>query len=262
MYINPQYRQDLFRGTSEYYSQYRMPYNESMIEEIIKIANIGKNDNLLDLACGPGRLAIPLSKYFKGVYAIDWEKEMIEEGERISNKLKIENIEWINGKAEELNFESETLKMITIGDAFHRMDQFKILQNSYRVLKNSGYLVLIYSVPITKGNYEWQKELNKILSQWDTVKVQKNKDLMQPWDVFLKETGFKNVSSKIFEEIIMLDIENIIGYLYSMSVYSKNVIGDEYKIFENKIKEGLLKIVPDNRFEFIFECGYYIGKKE
>jgi len=78
----PQFRQDLFEGTSTYYSKYGFPYNKNMIEKITKIVNIEQNDQLLDLACGPGRLAIPLSKYFKEVYAIDWEKEMINEGKK------------------------------------------------------------------------------------------------------------------------------------------------------------------------------------
>jgi len=78
--------------------------------------------------------------------------------------LKIDNINWNNSRAEEYILKPETLKLITIGDAFHRMDQLIILQNSYRMLKNDGYLALIYSDTVTAGNYEWQEELRKILT--------------------------------------------------------------------------------------------------
>ena len=77
----------------------------------------------------------------------------------------------------------------------------------------------------------------------------------------LKETGFIGIFSDTYSEMIILSIEEIIGYLYSMSVYTKNVIGEKYVIFENCIKEKLIKIKPENRFEFNYKCGYFLGKK-
>ena len=46
----PYFRQELFEGTSTYYSKYRFPYNKNMIEKIIEFVNIEQNDKLLDLA--------------------------------------------------------------------------------------------------------------------------------------------------------------------------------------------------------------------
>jgi len=206
--------------------------------------------------------ALPLSKYFKKVYAIDWEKEMIDEGKRISNELGIQNIKWMIGKAEELNINPDFIKLITIGDAFHRFDQLKILQNSYKMLKRRGHLVLIYSGTIDNGNTEWQKEIKKVISSWKKVNIKNNDNIKQPWDLFLHETNYINVAFREFEKKINVNIETIIGYLYSMSVYSKNIIGDKYQLFENEIKEKLMKIEPKNNFEFNFKCGYYIGEKK
>jgi len=262
MYTNLNLEQDLFKGTSKYYSQYRFPYIKETINDILRIVNAGPNETLLDLACGPGRLSIPLSKYFKEVYAVDWEKEMIDEGERISNELCIENIKWICGKAEELTVKPNSIKLITIGDAFHRMDQLKILQDSHKMLEKGGYLALIYSGTIDNGESEWQKELRKVISPWKKVNIQSNNNLKQPWDLFLQETDYINVTFREFEEVISVNLETIIGYLYSMSVYTKNIIGEKYQLFENEIREKLLKIEPKDNFDFNFKCGYYIGEKE
>jgi ubiquinone/menaquinone biosynthesis C-methylase UbiE len=262
MFTNPNLEQNLFKGTSKYYSQYRFSYIQEMIDDILKIIKVEQNDKLLDLACGPGRLSIPLSKYFNEVYAIDWEKEMIDEGEKISNNLCIKNIKWINDKAENLDIDHNFFKLITIGDAFHRMDQIKILQNSHRMLKKGGHLALIYSGTIDNGNTEWQKELKKVISPWKKVNIQSNDNFKQPWDLFLKETNYINVTFREFEEIIFVNLETIIGYLYSMSVYTKNIIGDKYQLFENEIREKLMEIEPKNNFEFNFKCGYYIGEKK
>jgi len=263
MYLNPQYRQDLFKGTSAYYSQYRTPYIKNMIEELIKSAGITPDDTLLDIACGPGRLTLPMSGYFRKVFAIDWEKEMIEEGERVSKNLKIENIKWIIGKAEEQNFEPGTFKLITIGDAFHRLDQLRILENSYKMLASGGCIALIWSSTVTNGEEAWQKELKRITSPWAKPNSPAANTInnVQFGETTLKEFGFRDVSSKTFEEKLMLNIKEITGYLYSMSVYSKNVIGDGYLEFESAIKDCLLQINPDNKFECVFGCGYYLGRK-
>jgi ubiquinone/menaquinone biosynthesis C-methylase UbiE len=44
---------------------YRTPYLGSMIENLIETAKVEPGDALFDLACGPGRLTIPISGYFK-----------------------------------------------------------------------------------------------------------------------------------------------------------------------------------------------------
>ena len=80
MYLKPDYSHDLITGTAGFYVRYRTPYLESMIDSLLKEASINDKDRLLDIACGPGRLSIPLAKYFNEVVAVDLEDEMIFEG--------------------------------------------------------------------------------------------------------------------------------------------------------------------------------------
>lgn len=263
MFLKPDYDQNLFKGTADFYAKYRTPYLEIMLENLVKDTNIRKEDKLLDLACGPGRLSIPLAKYFNEVVAIDLEEEMIFEGKRIANKIGINNIQWIIGKAEDLNANSETFKLVTIGDAFHRLDQLVVLKNIDKALQKNGYLAIIGGKIITVGNREWQNVLNRILLKW---KKQDNNNINVNYkDQFpkaLEEFGFKDVSTKIFEDKITLTVEEIIGYLYSISVYSKQVIGNDIDEFEKTIKIGLLELEPQNIFEHDFSCVYTIGRKE
>jgi ubiquinone/menaquinone biosynthesis C-methylase UbiE len=86
---------------------------------------------------------------------------MIEEDKRMSKYLSIENITWITGKAEELNLKPETFKLVTIGDAFHRLDQLKILRNAYKLLTRGGYLVLAWYNAVIDGDNRWGSALAK-----------------------------------------------------------------------------------------------------
>ena len=65
-----------------------------------------------------------------------------------------------------------------------------------------------------------------------------------------------------FEKKIKLTVEEIIGFLYSMSTFSKSVIGNDIKEFEKTKTDSLLKLEPTNIFEYVFNCGYHIGKKK
>jgi ubiquinone/menaquinone biosynthesis C-methylase UbiE len=217
----------------------------------------------LDIACGTGRLTFPLARYFAEVFAVDQEREMIDEGKRISSELNIGNIKWLTRKAEELDLSPESFQLITIGDAFHRFDQLRVLQTTFAMLARGGSLALVYSNPITKGETNWQIALREVLLTWNSV-AKKNAQAgndSQFGEFTLRAFGFEKTFSREYEETIEVTAEEIIGYLYSMSLYSKNVIGKNYRDFENRVTETLLKVNGENRFAFPFRCGYYVGKK-
>ena len=102
------YSSDAFEGTAGYYVRYRIPYPMVLLDDLIKRSNLHQNRKLLDIACGPGRIAIPLAPHFTQVLANDAEPEMINAGKREAGKAGIKNIEWILGKAEELKLESNS----------------------------------------------------------------------------------------------------------------------------------------------------------
>src|ERR1700690_900347 len=93
---------NLFKGAAKYYARYRPAYPKRFILDIAKEYKLKGNGYLLDLGCGTGQLAIPLAKYFKNVYAIDPEAEMLAEGRRCADAVSAKNIVWKLGRAENL----------------------------------------------------------------------------------------------------------------------------------------------------------------
>jgi ubiquinone/menaquinone biosynthesis C-methylase UbiE len=261
VYLKPNFKEDLFKGTADFYTQFRPPYLESLINSLLKETNIKNSDKLLDLACGPGRLSIPLAKYFSEVVAVDLEEEMIFAGRKIAGDLNIKNIQWMNGKAEEFTANPETFKLVTIGDAFHRLDQLTVLQNVFKALKKGGHLAIIGGSIFIHGDRDWQKLLNKILLKWYNP-TGNNINYKEQFPNALKEFGFKDVHSCNFEEKGKSSVEEIIGLLRSMSVFSKEAIGNDNDEFEKTVKDSLLELEPKNIFEHDFSCGYTIGRKE
>src|SRR5438445_13790525 len=109
-----------FAGTATYYVRYRPPYPDAFLFDLRSHAKSTGFGSLLDLACGPGRVAIPMAPYFNSVLAVDVEAEMIAVGKREASRRGVTNIAWLVERAEDLQLPSHSVELITIGEAFHR----------------------------------------------------------------------------------------------------------------------------------------------
>ena len=84
-----------FRSTAAFYSRYRVPYPNSLVSRLKADADVGRDSSALDLATGPGRIALALSPSVHEVIAVDVESEMLDQGRRIARHLGIDNVKWV-----------------------------------------------------------------------------------------------------------------------------------------------------------------------
>jgi len=120
-------RSDTFLGTARAYLRYRPPYPKVLLDDLLARAAAPGMSVLLDLACGPGRVALDLATSFDRVSAIDLELEMIEVGKQEAAHRGIGNVTWLVGRAEDLTLAPSSVDLITIGEAFHRLGQGMIV---------------------------------------------------------------------------------------------------------------------------------------
>jgi ubiquinone/menaquinone biosynthesis C-methylase UbiE len=269
-YQKPEFSPDAFAGTAVYYARYRIPYPEILFEDLIKRTAPPQQGKLLDLASGPGRIAIPLAHLFSRVWANDIDSEMVAVGKIEAKKRKLNNIEWLIGKAEELKMEPDSIDLITIGEAFHRLDQNLITDLSLRWLKPGGHIAIMGCYSIFSGNELWQDIINEIVNKWtshhssiDEKSTEKNTDSgPEHCRLVLQDKGFDECNSYSFVSPHYWTIESIIGNLYSTSRCSKKVLGDNVAEFETELKAVLNKIDKRGRFFENIRCGYTLGKKQ
>src|SRR5437899_12004288 len=119
----PNLSPDAFAGAAITYARYRPPYPEGLLSDLLIRAEAPARGHLLDLACGPGRVAVALAPSFERVWGVDLEPEMIEVGRREATRRGANNITWSVVRAEDLEAPSARFDLITVGEAFHRLDQ-------------------------------------------------------------------------------------------------------------------------------------------
>jgi Methyltransferase domain len=78
-----------FAGTAPFYDRFRAPYAQAAIDFIVERYHLGDGSRALDLGCGPGTIAIPLSYAAAEVVAVDADAEMIAEGKRLAASRQI-----------------------------------------------------------------------------------------------------------------------------------------------------------------------------
>src|SRR5450432_3834884 len=93
---------DAFAGAAAAYVRYRPPYPKALLNEVLMRAGVARHGMLLDLACGPGRVALDLAGAFETVWAVDLEPEMIEVGRQAATRRGAGNITSLVGRAEDL----------------------------------------------------------------------------------------------------------------------------------------------------------------
>lgn len=112
----------LFEGTAEYYERYRPKYGTDIIELLAKKFRLDGTGSLLDLGCGTGQFAIPLSPLFEEVIAVDADAGMLDVARTCARKAGTRNISWVRGRAEDFFPTEKVFRLVTIGKAFHFMD--------------------------------------------------------------------------------------------------------------------------------------------
>ncbi len=137
---------------------------------------------ILDLACGYGRISIPLVERGFEVYGVDISQNLIEQAKQEASKKKVK-IEFKVGKFTEIPYPDEFFEgVIIIWSSFCHLltktEQIRALKEIKRVL-TSGGVVLIdipyynkfvglelfkkeeYQIPMFRFNKVWLKQISK-----------------------------------------------------------------------------------------------------
>lgn len=118
----------------------RPPYPDETYRILLSLLGEPRG-NVLDVGCGPGKIARALVDHVEGVDAVDFSQEMIRVGKSLSNGNH-PNLRWINGPVETVQL-YPPYDMVTAGASIHWMEWSVVFPRFKEVLTRDGYLVII-----------------------------------------------------------------------------------------------------------------------
>lgn len=117
--------------------------NGADLQILMKMASLSGQEKLLDIATGGGHIANAFAPYVKKVTALDLTAEMLVAAERFVKGNGHQNIEFIQGDAENLPFSDESFDVVTCRIAPHHFSNVnKFVYETFRVLKPGGQFLL------------------------------------------------------------------------------------------------------------------------
>ena len=106
---------------------------------LIETADIGEEDEVLDVACGPGLVACEVAKVARHVTGVDLTRAMIEQAEARQRSLGLANLTWAVGDAQPLAFpEAAFTRVITRYTFHHFTDPSGVFAEMVRVCRPGG----------------------------------------------------------------------------------------------------------------------------
>jgi hypothetical protein len=195
------------------------------------------------------------------VLAIDVEPEMIAVGERSATRCGVTNIDWHLTRAEQLELPPASVELVTIGEAFHRLDQSRVLELVQDWLVEGGFLATLGGESVWSGSEPWKRVLVDVANRWTSLKL--GDPTVAEWggprDVLLA-AGWHVREFQMHVETVWTT-DSLIGFMLSTSFASRAALRERAVPFEAALRRELLTYAPDDQFPARQRFGFTLATR-
>jgi SAM-dependent methyltransferase len=249
-----------FDGAAPYYDRYRPPYPPEALNHIRASFNLDSRSRVLDLGCGPGTLAIPLSRTVAEVVAVDPDAGMLAEAEALAEQQARRNIRWMRLRAEDISPELGLFRAATLGQSFHWMDRDAVLRQLADLIEGGGGLALI-NPGKRRPQESWEPIASSIVVKYLGVRPRQANPELEHEPSLRRSAHFSDFTACEFASEIVRDADSILGCLYSTSGAAKPLFGDRAASFEQELRDALTTANPGGVFKERLETEVMICRK-
>lgn len=202
----------------------RPQYSPRLIGRVAQLTELGSNDRLMDLGCGPGTLALAFAPLAGSVVAVDPEPAMLALAEAALGEFK-PRVVLIQGSSNDLGPHFGSFKLVTIGRAFHWMDREETARQLDELIEPGGALALLRTKALRTPETTWVSDYAAIiernadgLAEWHGTEV-------EPDESVLLASPFSRLERIAVIERRTVDAATLVDRALSMSRTSPGRIG-------------------------------------
>ncbi|MFJ4798360.1 class I SAM-dependent methyltransferase [Kitasatospora purpeofusca] len=208
-----------------YYARYRRGYPPQAVDTLQETFGLGTEDVVLDLGCGTGQLALPLTERVRSVIGMDPEPDMLRLAGEAAAERGIVNATWILGGDRDVPalrtlLGRNSLAMTVIGNAIHWMRHEELFDALLPLLRPGGGIAVVANgTPLWLQENDWSPALRAGLEHhFGTGLAPSCGTLPQDRDQYrraLGAAGFGEVRETVVEYTDQLTLEQIVGSVCS-----------------------------------------------
>jgi ubiquinone/menaquinone biosynthesis C-methylase UbiE len=111
---------------------------------VLEAAAIGPQDDVLDVACGPGLITIAAARRARSAVGIDLTPAMLEVAQKRQLQSGLTNLTWMQADVESLPFPEKEFSVVMTRYSFHHFPKpLAVLREMARVCRSSGRVMIV-----------------------------------------------------------------------------------------------------------------------
>lgn len=243
-----------FTQTVQDYIKYRPSYPTEVLETLIEDCGLTRNSIIADIGSGTGLLSKLFLDYGNTVYGVEPNQAMRKAGEEYLKQYS--NFISVDGTAESTNLKDKSIDIITVGTAFHWFDPEKTQVEFKRILKNHGWVLLVWNVRDVERS-TLIRDYEKLILKYGTDYRESS---ASKFDKTALDTFFSpnEIKTQSFTNSQKFDWEGLKGRLLSTSYSLRpddkqydNMLSDLKDIFDRYQKNGKVEFLYSTKLHYV-----------
>ncbi|MBO8185308.1 class I SAM-dependent methyltransferase [Streptomyces spirodelae] len=252
---------------AEYYAKFRRGYPPQALDALQTAFSLTTDDIVLDLGCGTGQLAIPLTSRVGSVIGMDPEPDMLRFARDTAASCDVHNATWVLGADSDVPVLSElmgqrSLAMAVMGQALHWMDHQELFRALFPLIRPGGGIAVIANgTPLWLQDTEWSRVLRTCLEGYFGTKLKASCGTgasdRDRYAQALEAAGFEGVHESVITYSDELSFDQLIGGVYSAIPADELPGPDARPAFAERIRQSL---PPDENFTEDVTVSVLVGR--
>lgn len=251
----------LYAGSAQYYSVGRVDYPIAVAEALAEQLGLDGTGCLLDVGCGPGKFTLLLAPWFAQATGVDADRDMLAEARQQAARAGIDNVQWLQLRAEELPAGLGRFRVISFAQSFHWLDQLAVARVVRGMLADRGACVHLHAnthqgidaetalphpqPPRTEIDEVVRRYLGPRPSGKGLLPLEKANREEEAW----RAAGFRGPQRiDISGQIVERASDQIVAAIFSLSSSTPYLFGERREAFEADLRKLLSKASPAGLF--------------
>lgn len=134
---------DQFTRQAEIFARSRALHNKAALDLLVDAAKPAPADVSLDVACGPGSVALAFAERVAHASGLDATEAMLDQARKAATEAAIANVSWHRGDAYALPFAAASFDIVSCRFTMHHLEQpARAFAEMVRVCRPGGRVVL------------------------------------------------------------------------------------------------------------------------
>jgi predicted TPR repeat methyltransferase len=252
---SPMRAEGMFTGVQDYYARYRPPVTRDVAEAILSLCPAEvTNGELLDLGTGTGQVVCAFAPFFRKMYAVELDADMLSRARSDWAALVREEgptVAWgLCDVADYVVPADANVSLVTTCRSFHWMDQAAILARYSAQTPEQASFAVFGDSSFWESQEQWaiatRTCVQSFLGEQRRARSGTFAHHKRPYAEIVSESPF----SKVAETVVTVRRDwrpsQVIGYLYSTTFASRDLFGDRLAEFELAVQEKLAGFVDSS----------------